>query len=174
METTIESEFRAAALAAGVNFNGAEVIADGIKRRFQGDGDKRPTSWAQLFSYGAGAFCNYRTGISGTWKRNGRVKLSKAEREDIEKRSVAYRAEVAERQRKAADGARRLYESAGTDLGDHPYLRLKRLSQGYPARRLRDRCEIQSADMRAKSPAVQLASKQRVSRKSSASARTIS
>lgn len=73
------AEFRAAAAASGIEFVG-EIIADGKRRRYRGTDDRRPVLWAKLHASGLGHFGSYRTGFTGTWRSDIKVRLKQEDK----------------------------------------------------------------------------------------------
>ena len=85
MNTTaihVEAEFGAAMAAYGLN--PSEIVADGVRRRFDADDDKRgkKSAWYVLFGDGvpAGAFGNWKTDLSEKWSGKPDQTLTPAER----------------------------------------------------------------------------------------------
>lgn len=111
-ETDVRLSFLSAMEAQGVKPSGSILARLGYGLiRFPCDGDNgKPNGWAVLHLDGipAGAFGNYRLGVSGKWRAGSVETLTPAQRRD---RSAAIRAEqdarAVERARLQADAAAR-------------------------------------------------------------------
>jgi putative DNA primase/helicase len=123
-------QFRDAIQAAGVT--PPEVIeADGKLRRFSSNGRRGDDAgWYVLYSDGipAGAFGDWRSGISETWRADLGRRLTPAEeaeaRRSIEKAKAEAEAERQRRAKRAAELAAAIWKAAKPVTG-HPYLRHK-------------------------------------------------
>ncbi len=107
----------------------AEIIADGQLHRFATNGRSGDSAgWYVCHADGvpAGAFGDWRAGISGTWKAAGQQALSEEERREQAARIRAAKRKAADARRdqhaKAAAAARRIWEAAPEAPADHPYL----------------------------------------------------
>lgn len=123
-------QFREAISRAGLTPPGI-VEADGKLRRFASNGKRGDdTGWYVLHSDGvpAGAFGDWRTGISETWRANIGRALSIRESADHQARVEAMRAqrekEETARAADAANEAARIWRQA-SPAGAHPYLERK-------------------------------------------------
>jgi putative DNA primase/helicase len=124
-------QFREAIQSAGLS--PPEVIEpDGKLHRFASNGTRGDDAgWYVLHGDGvaAGAFGDWRTGASQTWRANIGRKLSPAEdaahRGKIEAMRREREAEEARRQADAAAGAAAIWEAARPAPADHPYLLAK-------------------------------------------------
>lgn len=116
-----------------------EPIADNLGKglvRFRCDGDApgRRNGWAVLHLDGrpAGAFGNYRLGISDRWRAGSTERLSATERRDLARQWRQAKAErEAERltvQEATAEDCERLFDLAGPVDPLHPYLVRKGVS----------------------------------------------
>src|SRR5206468_3885630 len=124
-------QFASAIRAAGIT-PPDEIIADGGLHRFASNGKRRDDAgWYVLHTDGiaAGAFGNWRTGESQTWRADVGRKLSPAETaaltERQEENGRKRDAEEARRHSCAAAAAVKLLKSAQPAPGDHPYLARK-------------------------------------------------
>lgn len=130
MHSAIE-QFREAIRAAGLN--PPEVIeADGKLRRFGTNGKRSDDAgWYIAHDDGipAGAFGDWRTGLSQTWRADIGRKLTPAEEAAHRERAAAMRqareAEEAKRRKDAARKAGALWKAGTPAAPDHPYLTRK-------------------------------------------------
>ena len=113
----------------------AQRLASGelIRFRCEGDGKGRQNGWAILYldERPAGAFGNYRLGVSRKWKAEGHVALSQEERARLTREWAEAKAKrQEERQRSEAEAARDaldMWRSASPARADHGYVVAKRL-----------------------------------------------
>jgi len=127
MHSPIE-QFRDAIRAAGLN--PPDVIeADGKLRRFGTNGRRSDDAgWYAFHDDGipAGAFGDWRTGLSQTWRADIGRKLTPAEeaahRERVAAMRQAREAEEARRHAEAASKAAALWKAGTPAAPDHPYL----------------------------------------------------
>ena len=132
----IETDFRAALNAAGLEYSGP-IIADGVLHRFKADGDRNPNSFYVLHLDGvaAGSFGCWKRGISETWCAVGNEGLTEAERADRDRRWKQQQADRdAERQRQqneAALQAQAILDAARPATAGHPYL-VRKGVKAYP------------------------------------------
>jgi len=146
MHSPIE-QFRDAIRAAGLN--PPDVIeADGKLRRFGTNGRRSDDAgWYAFHDDGipAGAFGDWRTGLSQTWRADIGRKLTPAEEAAHRERAAAMRqareAEEAKRRGEAARKAGALWKAGAPAGEDHPYLIRKGVA---PVATLR---EIPAADV---------------------------
>lgn len=146
MREAIE-QFRDAIRAAGLN--PPDVIeADGKLRRFGTNGKRSDDAgWYIAHDDGipAGAFGDWRTGVSQTWRAEVGRKLTPTEESAHRERVAAMRqAREAEEAKRRADAARKaaeLWNAGAPAAPDHPYLARKGVS---PAPTLR---ELPAADV---------------------------
>lgn len=106
----------------------AEIIADGRIHRFGTDGKRGDDAgWYALFGddIPGGAFGDWRSGVSQTWRANIGRKLSPEEEEAHRRRmeEVRRRREAEEKRRhaEAAEAAKALLDAATGDPATHPY-----------------------------------------------------
>lgn len=133
MHNAVE-QFRDAIRAAGLNPPDT-IEADGKLRRFAPNGKRGDDAgWYVAHDDGipAGAFGDWRTGLSQTWRADIGRTLTPAEeaahREQVAAMRRAREAEEAKRRQEAARKAGALWK-AGTPAGaDHPYLLRKRVA----------------------------------------------
>ena len=113
----------------------AQRLASGelIRFRCEGDGRGRQNGWAILYldDRPAGAFGNYRLGISRKWKLTGDNPLSPAERAALQREWAAAKerrhAERVRSEAEAAKDAHEIWAAAGSANPDHGYVARKRL-----------------------------------------------
>ena len=129
----IEREFSDAIVSAGLT-PPPEITADGKLHRFSSSGKRGDDSgWFVLHVDGvvAGAFGDWRSGLSQTWRAKSSRSLSPtertAQREWIATARRAREAEEARTQATAAERAATIWASAGPARADHPYLVRKRV-----------------------------------------------
>lgn len=102
-----------------------------IRFRCDGDGRGRQNSWAILYldEKPAGAFGNYRLGISRKWRVDRDLSLSPEERRKLQQEwAEAKQRRTEERERSAAEATRdanEMWAGAGMAKADHPYLAKK-------------------------------------------------
>jgi putative DNA primase/helicase len=127
----LSQQFRRAMQAAGINPPG-EIIADGRLHRFSTNGERGDDAgWYVLHADGipAGAFGDWRSGISETWRADLGRRLTREEEAEARRRIEEARAEAeAERQRRAkraAELAAAIWKAASPASPDHPYLKRK-------------------------------------------------
>jgi putative DNA primase/helicase len=125
---SIVSEFRKAICAAGLT-PPDEIIPDGKLHRFATNGRcNDDAGWYVLHVDGipAGAFGDWRSGISSTWRADIARTLTADEEVEHRRRieSACRRAEAERRARseRAAALAAEIWKAAGPAGGDHPYL----------------------------------------------------
>ncbi|WP_323162833.1 VapE domain-containing protein [Stenotrophomonas maltophilia] len=132
----IVSDFTNAMRAAGITPDprGLDAInADGQLVRFHIEGDKRGTrnGWAVLFgdNIPAGEFGSWKTGEAHTWCAKSTETVTPAERQAIQARVEAARAERERQQREregeAAKAANLIWAEATAADDTHPYLQRK-------------------------------------------------
>ncbi len=126
----IIEQFRRAMQASGIN-PPDEIIADGRLHRFSTNGKGGDDAgWYVLHSNGvpAGAFGDWRSGISETWRADLGRRLTPVEEAEARRRIEEAKAEAeAERQRRArraAELAASIWKAA-KPVTEHPYLRRK-------------------------------------------------
>lgn len=113
----------------------AQRLATGelIRFRCDGDGRGRQNGWAKLYldERPAGAFGNYRLGISRKWRVDRDLSLSPEERAKLQREwAEAKLRRLEERQlceQEAAHDANEMWASAGPVNADHGYVVRKRL-----------------------------------------------
>jgi putative DNA primase/helicase len=104
-----------------------------IRFRCDGDGKGRQNGWAILYldERPAGAFGNYRLGISRKWRVDQEVSLSPEERRRLQEEwTAAKERRIEERQRSEAEAARDavdIWAAAGPSSSLHPYVERKDL-----------------------------------------------
>ncbi len=112
-----------------------EIAFDEKFHRFRIDGDKgtEKSGWYILYGNGlpAGAFGSWRSGETFKWHANRKEPLSEAERTALEE---TYRlvqeqrdAKIKERQMRAAETCREIWDRAPFAGDNHPYLRRKKV-----------------------------------------------
>lgn len=107
---------------------------DLIRFRCDGDGPGKANGWAVLHLDGvpAGAFGNYRMGISEKWRAGRSEPLSKetrrAQSQAIRQARERKESELSSRQRASAHASQERWAAAGSADPQHPYLVRKRLS----------------------------------------------
>jgi len=131
--TDAAAAFRAAAEA---ELGAMPVIeADGVLHRFRTERDKRGqrSGWYVLFldRVPAGAFGDWKTGVTFSWSAANRDSMSPTERTALEQR-ISEQREAARRQREAeykaaAEKARKLWGWAKAADPQHPYLQSKQV-----------------------------------------------
>ncbi|MEJ7669136.1 MAG: AAA family ATPase [Casimicrobiaceae bacterium] len=124
----VETEFCAALRAHGLN-PPPEIIADGKLRRFAGNGKPNDDSaWYVLHAdkIPAGAFGDWRSGASGTWRAKLDRPLSFVEAAAQEERVAAMQAQrdadAARRQVNSSNNAERIWSTGQSAPAEHPYL----------------------------------------------------
>ena len=113
----------------------AQRLASGelIRFRCDGDGKGRQNGWAILYlDYRpAGAFGNYRLGVSRKWRVDSDRTLTPQEREALEREWAAAKAKRQEErdrsQAEAAQDASEMWQAATPASADHGYVERKRL-----------------------------------------------
>jgi putative DNA primase/helicase len=131
----------------------AQRLASGelIRFRCDGDGRGRQNSWAILYldEHPAGAFGNYRLGISRKWKVGRDLSLTQAEREALQREwAAAKQRRQEEREMSAAEATRdanEMWRTGGMAKADHPYLAKKGL-EPYDFRQFGDRLLVPMFD----------------------------
>ena len=133
-----QADFLDAMHAAGVApADYGVIVGDGELHRYRVEGDKPNTKngYFTLHMDGipAGHFGSWKHGIAETWCAKSRDSMTRAEREDMRRRMDEARAAAAratiERQHKAADEARRIWNDAELALPVVPYLRYKNIKK---------------------------------------------
>lgn len=127
MNRSTEAQFSAAMAEYGLA--PCEVIADGIRRRFDADDDKRgkKSAWYVLYGDGipAGAFGNWRTDLSEKWCGKSDTTLTPIERDAYRKRIEQARADAEIEQQAlqatAATDCINILASARDATDDNPY-----------------------------------------------------
>lgn len=120
------NDFRDELQAAGLR--PGEVVPDGRLRRCPTDGRDDDAGWFVLHADPlAGAFGNWRTGESRTWRSGGNLDRAARRRiqGDIEKQKAAREREEAEKHKQAAEEARRILEGLPPATAENPYLKAK-------------------------------------------------
>ncbi|MCS0583397.1 AAA family ATPase [Massilia pinisoli] len=125
----INIEVQFGAVLASFGLNPPEIIADGVRRRFDADDDRKgkKSAWYVLHGDGvpAGAFGNWKTGLSEKWCGKSNQALTSAERtEYLTKIALARQeAEAARMQLEEAAAAEceRLFACAVDATDDNPY-----------------------------------------------------
>lgn len=123
-----------------------------IRFRCDGDGQGRQNGWAILYldERPAGAFGNYRMGISRKWRVDSDRTLTAEEREALQREWVeakARRQEERERsQAEAARDAEDMWQAARRAQPDHGYVTRKRIDPA-PLRQLDDQLLIPMYDV---------------------------
>ncbi len=128
----IESQFRQAMLAAGLNYSG-EIVANGAIHRFSTNGSKSDQAgWYVLYddNIPAGSFGDWRTGLSQNW-------CADIGRELTHEEENASRKRMSEIQRKRDEEKARIHQRAKINANEiwnkaipaaeHPYLAHKRI-----------------------------------------------
>jgi len=122
------TEFRAAIASAGLTPPDA-IEADGKLRRFASNGKRSDDSgWYVFHDDGipAGAYGDWRTGVSETWRADVGRPLTEEERRRLAAKAEADRKareeEEARRHAEARAEAERTWQSAAPASGDHRYL----------------------------------------------------
>jgi putative DNA primase/helicase len=114
---SIESQFREAALSAGINFNGA-IIADSTLHRIHIQGHKSGSKNGAYILHTSGGTAagwgmDFKTGNSFKWREDGRQpKLSSADLAAIEAAKIQRQKEQVELHRQTAQKARKLWKGA--------------------------------------------------------------
>lgn len=128
----VESQFRQAMQAAGIQYSG-EIIADGRLHRFYIEGHKRGSKNGayilHLDGYPAGWFMDYTIGISQTWRSVVASSVSYALIEQIKKAKKQREAEIFKKHEEVAQKAMRIWDKSKpvTKQSDHQYLVSKRI-----------------------------------------------
>lgn len=131
----------------------AQRLASGelIRFRCEGDGRGRQNGWAILYldDRPAGAFGNYRLGISRKWKLAGDNPISPAERAALQREWAAAKerrhTERVRSETEAAKDAQDIWSAAGPADENHPYILKKRLDP-LPFRQRKDRILVPMFD----------------------------
>lgn len=122
-----------------------------IRFRSDGDGRGRQNAWAILYldEKPAGAFGNYRLGISRKWRVDRDLSLSPEERRRLQSEwAAAKQRRQDERDRSASEATRdanEMWASAGIAKADHPYLVRKSIDH-FDFRQLGDRILVPMFD----------------------------
>lgn len=131
-----------------------EIVADGVLHRFDSPEEKRGkgSGWYVLHGDGlsAGAFGDWRTGLSATWCAQPNRSLSDAERQAQRQRFEQAKADAAKVRGIAAEEARAqcgtLWAKAGPIHPDHRYVVSKHI-QPVNVRELHDALVVPLADI---------------------------
>ncbi|MFK3738492.1 AAA family ATPase [Massilia sp. TN1-12] len=123
----IEAQF--AAVLRSFDLNPPEVIADGVRRRFDADDDKRgkKSAWYILHGDGvpAGAFGNWKTGLSEKWCGKSDQALTPPERADYLAKIAQARTDAEatrlQLEDEAAAACARIFAGALDATDDNPY-----------------------------------------------------
>lgn len=105
-----------------------------IRFRCEGDGRGRQNGWAILYldDRPAGAFGNYRLGVSRKWRVDRDLSLSAEERHQLQREwAVAKQRRLDERERTEAEATRdaaEMWAAAGEASSAHPYAARKQLT----------------------------------------------
>lgn len=135
-DQTAPSDFQAAMLAAGIEYNG-QIIADGQLHRVKVNGDSDPNGWYVLHGDGlpAGMFGCWKRGIRETWCAKSDTELTPGERAERDRRWKQQQAERKAEDRRRADAAaakaQEILSAAQPATDDHPYLQRKGV-KAYP------------------------------------------
>ena len=127
------------------------IAADGVLRRFHGDGHRPGTrNVAVALHHDHGFAQDWKTGATCTWSAKSTTKMSRAERDVFYAQIRAAKAE-AQRQREveqqhAAERAAHLWAKTKPARADHPYLVRKRIEPGY-ARQMGDMLVLKIEDI---------------------------
>jgi putative DNA primase/helicase len=131
----VAREFRSAVAAAGM-VPPAEVVADGRLHRFSPSGRRNDSAgWYVIHADGlpAGAFGDWRTGVSQRWRAASSRSMTEAEhaelRQRIERQRRQREAEIVRRHAEARARAARLWRDASPAVASHPYLLRKGVKQ---------------------------------------------
>jgi len=127
MQTNVEAQFGAVLTSFGLN--PPEIIADGVRRRFDADDDKKgkKSAWYVLHgdSIPAGAFGNWKTGLSEKWCSKSHELMTPVEHTEYMTKIAQARqdAEAAQLQSEgdAAAECERIFASALDATDDNPY-----------------------------------------------------
>lgn len=136
----MNSEFRAALSAAGLDYHG-EIIPDGRLHRIKVNGDHNPNSWYVLHGDGlpAGSFGCWKRGISETWCAKSGDTLTEAERAERDRKWKQQQAERDAERRRLKDDARAkaqaILDAGQPATDDHPYL-VRKGVQAFPGVKL--------------------------------------
>lgn len=136
MSATAPSDFQAAMLAAGIEYNG-QIIGDGTLRRVKINGDRNSNAWYVLHQDGiaAGMFGCWKRGIKEKWCAKSDTELTPEERAERDRRWQQQKEiREAERHRQQDDAARTaegVLSAAQPATDDHPYLQRKQV-RAYP------------------------------------------
>jgi putative DNA primase/helicase len=136
----MNSEFRAALSAAGLDFPG-EIIPDGRLHRIKVNGDRNPNSFYVLHPDGiaAGLFGCWKRGISETWCAKSNEVLTEAERADRDRKWQQQQTERDAERRRLKDDARAkaqaILDAGQPATDDHPYL-VRKGVQAFPCVKL--------------------------------------
>jgi putative DNA primase/helicase len=127
------AEFRRAMEQAGIPAPD-QVVADGRIYRFPTNGNRTDMSgWYLLHDDGlpAGAFGDWRSGISETWSGRSDTTLNPHERAELRQRLESVKRQKVEEERRrhaeAATEAERIWKIAERAPDDHPYLSRKKV-----------------------------------------------
>ena len=130
--SSIESQFRLAMKAAGINYSG-EIIPDGKLHRFHIESQKPSTLngayTLHLDGYPAGWFMDYTTGLSQKWRSRNVSRASYALIKQIIEAKLQREAEIRQRQEAAAINAVNIYNPSKPIVkqSEHSYLVKKRI-----------------------------------------------
>jgi putative DNA primase/helicase len=122
------------------------IVADGQLHRFDGPDEKhgKRSAWYVLYGDGdlpAGAFGDWRSGLSWTWRSKLGHSLTHAEREITHQRTTQARTEAAAVRAMLANDARKkcveLWGIGGPVRADHPYVQSKGIKP-FGAKQLRN------------------------------------
>jgi putative DNA primase/helicase len=125
-----------AMLSAGIRpVDAGAIVADGVLRRFDVEGDRRGSrnGWAVLYhDHGAGG--SWKTGVSCAWSSKSTARMTRQEKDLFYRQMRAAKAE-AQRQRDAehaaaAERASMLWDKAKPATAQHAYLVRKRIAPG--------------------------------------------
>src|SRR3546814_4225488 len=106
----------------------SDLSGELIRFRCDGDGHGRQNGWAILYldQRPAGAFGNYRLGISRKWRVDRDLSLAPAERQALQREwATAKQRRAEERARSEAEAAKdaaEMWAAAGPARADHAYL----------------------------------------------------
>lgn len=124
---SVEAQFAAA--LSEFDLHPPEIIADGVRRRFDADDDKKgkKSAWYVLHGDGvpAGAFGNWKTGLSEKWCSKSDLALTPAERAEYLEKIARARQEAEftrlQLEEEAAAECARIFAGALDATDDNPY-----------------------------------------------------
>src|SRR3546814_16060915 len=114
----------------------SDLSGELIRFRCDGDGHGRQNGWAILYldQRPAGAFGNYRLGISRKWRVDRDLSLTPAERQALQREwATAKQRRAEERARSEAEAAKdaaEMWAAAGPARADHARTAARRVGEG--------------------------------------------